>query len=169
MPMSGKKRAFLGQYRHSVDEKGRVSIPADFRPLLLGERGSFFVNWGVERCVMAYPEDKWEQIVEMVNAVAIEDENTRWYKRAFFSGAREVSCDQQGRILIPQPLMEYARITKEVVIVGVSNRVEIWDAETWDASLPQALNEYGKRTERMTHSSPPTKSRPDETTGDVGG
>ncbi len=165
MPVPRPKRAFYSHYRHSVDEKGRVSMPADFRPLLLGDRGSFFLNRSIERCIVAYPEEKWDRVLDMVNAVPLDDENTRWFKRAFFSYAKEVSCDQQGRILIPQALMEYARITKEVVIVGVSDYVEIWDAESWDKSLERTTQGYGRSTENMIHPTSPVKKVPDETKG----
>ena len=148
-------RAFYGQYRHSIDEKGRLSIPADFRPILLGERGSFFLNRGFEWCIMGYPEEKWQRVLGLVNAVALDDTNTRWFKRMFFSHAKEVSCDRQGRILIPQPLTEYAGITKEVVIVGVSDFVEIWDAATWDQSLQKTMDAYGKMAEKVIQSAAP--------------
>jgi len=101
---------------------------------------------------MAYPEEKWDRVLELVNARPLDDENTRWFKRAFFSGAKEVSCDQQGRILLPQFLKDYAGITTDVVIVGVSDYVEIWDAETWEKSIEERMGEYGKSAEKMVES-----------------
>jgi MraZ protein len=154
-------RAFYGQYRHSVDEKGRVSVPADFRPLLMGERGGCFLNRGFEGCIMAYPEGKWGRVLELVNARPLDDENTRWFKRAFFSGAKEVSPDQQGRILLPPFLKEYAGITRDVMIVGMSDYVEIWDADTWEASIKEHMPEYGKSAEKMVQSVVGGKAPPD--------
>ena len=148
-----------------MDEKGRVSIPADFRPILLGERGSFFLNLGIERCIVGYPEEKWDRVVGLVNAVPLDNANTRWFKRAFFSGAKEVSCDQQGRILIPQALMEYAGITKEVVIVGVSDRIEIWDADAWDKCIEESMGAYGKTAEKLTESKIQGRESPGPTIG----
>lgn len=145
-------RAFYGQYRHSVDEKGRVSIPAAFRYLLMGQRGSFFLNRGFEACIIAYPEEKWGRVVDMVNSAPLDDENTRWFKRQFFSGAKEVSTDQQGRVLLPQFLKDHARITSDVVVVGVADYVEIWDAATWDKSVEERMSSYARAAERVIQS-----------------
>lgn len=157
------KRALYGQYRRPVDEKGRISIPAAFRPILQGQRGSFFLCRGFGRCIMGYPEEKWERVVDLVNATALEDSNTRKFKRAFFSGAKEVSCDQQGRILIPQALVEHAGITKEVVIIGVSDFIEIWDAQVWDKWLEESMDSYEKTAEKLIRSATPEKEGRDET------
>ncbi len=155
-------RAFYGQYRHSVDEKGRVSVPADFRPLLMGERGSCFLNHGFEGCIMAYPEEKWERVLELVNERPLDDENTRWFKRAFFSGAKEVSADGQGRILLPPFLKDYAGISRDVVVVGMSDYVEFWDAETWEKSIKERMSDYGKSAEKMIESAVSGKKTPRE-------
>ncbi len=157
------RRALYGQYRRPVDEKGRISIPAEFRPILHGQRGSFFLCRGFERCIMGYPEEKWERVLEMVNGGALDDLNTRNFKRAFYSGGKEVSCDQQGRILIPQALVEHAGITKEVVIIGVSDFIEIWDAEAWDKWLEQSMDSYEKIAEKLIQSAAPAKGVQDET------
>jgi len=152
MTMNTPTRAFYGQYRHSVDEKGRVSIPAAFRYLLMGQRGSFFLNRGFEGCIMAYPEEKWGRVVELVNSVPLDDENMRWFKRQFFSGAKEVSTDQQGRVLLPQFLKDHAKITAEVVVVGVADYVEIWDAPTWDKSVEEKMSTYARSAEKVIRS-----------------
>jgi len=159
------KRALYGQHKRPIDEKGRVSIPAEFRPILHGERGSFFLNRGFERCIMAYPEKKWERVLDLVGAAPLDDTNTRWFKRTFYSGAREVSCDQQGRILIPQALMDYAGISKEkeVVIVGLSDFVEIWNAEAWDKWLEQSVESYEKMAEKLIQSAAPPREGQGET------
>ncbi len=157
------KRALYGQYRRPVDEKGRISIPAAFRPILHGQRGSFFLNRGFERCIIGYPEEKWERVLDLVNGAALDNTNTRWFKRAFYSGAREVSCDQQGRILLPQALVEHAGLTKEVVIIGLSDFIEIWDAEAWDKWLEQSMNSYEKMAEKLIESATSGKEGRDET------
>jgi MraZ protein len=156
---------FYGQYRHSVDEKGRLSIPADFRPMLLGDEGQFFINRGFEGCIMAVPERKWERVRKRVNAAAIENEKIRWFKRTFFSGVKKVSCDQQGRILIPQFLMEYAKITKEVVIIGISDSIEIWDAETWNTLFEQHIGQYEQMAEQFTQPGAPEEATEQDTCG----
>lgn len=145
-------RAFYGQYRHSIDEKGRVSIPSAFRYLLMGQRGSFFVNRGFEGCIIAYPEEKWDGVVQMVKSIPLDDENTRWFKRQFFSAAKEVSTDQQGRVLLPQFLKDYAKIATDVVVVGVADYVEIWDAQTWDKAVEERMSSYARVAETLIQS-----------------
>jgi MraZ protein len=170
MNMITSPRAFYGQYRHSVDEKGRVSIPAAFRYLLLGQRGSFFLNLGFEGCIMAYPEEKWSRVVRLVNEIALDDENTRWFKRQFFSAAKEVSTDQQGRILLPQFLKDYATITTDVVVVGVADYVEIWDAATWDKSVEERMSSYARTAETLIRSALAGKKQVEEgSTGPAAG
>jgi len=167
--MSGPriKRPLYGEYRRPVDDKSRVSIPAEFRPILQGERGSFFLNRGFEKCIMGYPERKWERVLDLVNEVPLEDRNTRWFKRTFYSGSREVSCDQQGRVLIPQILMKYAGITREVVIVGLSDFIELWDAEAWDTWLAESMDSYEKMAEKLIQSATPAKEGIDATATDM--
>jgi len=157
------RRALYGQYRRPVDEKGRISIPAEFRPILQGQRGSFFLNRGFERCIMGYPEEKWERVLELVSRAPLDNTNTRRFKRTFFSGAKEVSCDQQGRILIPQALAQYAGITREVAIVGLSDFIEIWDAEAWDKWLEQSMDSYEKMAEKLVQPATSENKGQDET------
>jgi len=157
-------RAFYGHYRHSADEKGRVSIPAEFRPLLLGDRGSFFINRGVEQCIAVYPEEKWARVLAESNISALDNTNTRWFKRGFFYDAKEISCDQQGRILLPQDLMEYAGIKKDVIVIGMSDYVEIWDAAVWEECSKKAMAEFAGRMEEMSRLES-TRKHPDQTAG----
>jgi MraZ protein len=163
MSSSRIRRPLYGEYRRPVDEKGRVSVPAEFRPILQGERGSFFLNRGFEKCIMGYPERKWERVLDLVDDVSLDDRNTRWFKRTFYSGAREVSCDQQGRVLLPQVLAKYAGISKEVVIVGLSDFIEVWDAEAWDSWLAQSMDSYEKIAEKLIESAAPGKESTNET------
>jgi MraZ protein len=161
------KRALYGEYRRPVDEKSRVSIPAEFRPILHGQRGSFFLNRGFERCVMGYPEEKWDRVLDLVSAAPLDDQNMRQFKRAFYSGAREVSCDQQGRVVIPQSLMEYGAVGREVIIVGLSDFIEIWDAEAWGKWLEQSMESYEKTAEKLIQSASQTKEGSQETRRDA--
>jgi MraZ protein len=98
-----------------------------------------------------------------VDDVSLDDRNTRWFKRTFYSGAREVSCDQQGRVLLPQVLAKYAGISKEVVIVGLSDFIEVWDAEAWDSWLAQSMDSYEKIAEKLIESAAPGKESTNET------
>ena len=119
----------LGEYNHSIDTKGRVSVPSKLR-LDLGE--SFIVTKGLDNCLFAYSKTEWETFETKLKSLPLTNTNARNFVRFFFSGATECEIDKQGRINIPQNLREYANISKDVTIVGVGTRVEIWDKEKWD-------------------------------------
>ena len=114
---------FMGQYEHSIDTKGRIIIPAKFRDNL-GE--SFVVTRGLDGCLFLYPDAEWQRFVEKLQSLP-SNLNTRRMQRQFLSKAMEVALDKQGRILIPSLLREIADLEKEVVFVGMMNRVEVWD------------------------------------------
>ncbi len=119
----------LGEYNHSIDTKGRVSVPSKLR-LDLGE--SFIVTKGLDNCLFAYSKDEWVTFETKLKSLPLTNTNARNFVRFFFSGATECEIDKQGRINIPQNLREYANISKDVTIVGVGTRVEIWDREKWN-------------------------------------
>ena len=114
---------FMGQYEHSIDTKGRIIIPAKFRDNL-GE--NFVVTRGLDGCLFLYPDAEWQRFVEKLQSLP-SNQNTRRMQRQFLSKAMEVALDKQGRILIPSLLREIADLEKEVVFVGMMNRVEVWD------------------------------------------
>ena len=114
---------FMGQYEHSIDTKGRIIIPAKVRDHL-GE--SFVVTRGLDGCLFLYPDAEWQRFVEKLQSLP-SNQNTRRMQRQFLSKAMEVALDKQGRILIPSLLREIADLEKEVVFVGMMNRVEVWD------------------------------------------
>lgn len=114
---------FMGQYEHSIDTKGRIIIPAKYREDL-GE--NFVVTRGLDGCLFLYPQTEWQNFVEKLQGLP-SSQNTRKMQRQFLSKAMEVSLDKQGRILIPSLLREIAALEKEVVFVGMMNRVEVWD------------------------------------------
>lgn len=119
----------LGQYNHNIDEKGRVSVPAKFRE----ELGvSFIVTKGLDNCLFAYSKDEWSKFEEKLKNLPLTNPNARNFIRFFFSGATECEIDKQGRINLPQHLRDYAEITKEVAVIGVSTRVEIWNRAKWE-------------------------------------
>ncbi len=119
---------FTGEYQHTLDEKGRVIIPARLREGL-GE--NFMITRGLDRCLFIYHFDAWVKIEEKVKGLPLARSDARAFARYFFSGAAEVEIDRQGRVLIPQNLRDYAGIEKEVMIIGVSDRVEVWSEEAW--------------------------------------
>ena len=118
----------LGEYNHTLDEKGRVSMPAKFRDDL---GSTFIVTKGLDNCLFVYSKKEWETFEEKLKTLPLTNPNARNFIRFFFAGATECELDKQGRINIPQNLREYALLKKDVYIVGVSTRVEIWDKEKW--------------------------------------
>ncbi len=119
----------LGEYSHNLDAKGRVSVPAKFREDL---GHTFIVTKGLDNCLFAYSKEEWKTFEEKLKNLPLTNINARNFIRFFFSGATECEIDKQGRINIPQNLREYASLSKDVYIIGVSTRVEIWDKEKWD-------------------------------------
>lgn len=119
----------LGEYNHSIDAKGRVSVPSKLR-MDLGE--SFIVTKGLDNCLFAYSKEEWATFEAKLKTLPLTNTNARNFVRFFFSGATECEIDKQGRINIPQNLRDYADILKDVTIVGVGTRVEIWNREKWN-------------------------------------
>lgn len=118
----------IGEYRHSLDSKGRVNFPAKLREDL-GEL--FILSKGLgDRCLFVYSREEWDKLTEKLNGLPLS--KARTLQRFLFSGATQAQPDKQGRVLIPQNLREYAGLQKELVIVGTSNRAEIWDEQMWE-------------------------------------
>lgn len=121
----------IGEYSHTIDAKGRMIVPAKFRTEL-GER--FIVTKGFDGCLYGYSLEEWKSIEEKIKTLPlITGKDARNFTRFFFSSAIECEFDAQGRILITQNLREHAKLEKEVVVIGVSTRIEIWSKEQWDA------------------------------------
>ena len=116
----------IGQYQHNIDAKNRVIVPAKFREDL-GER--FYVTKGLDGCLFVLSEEGWKRLQDKI--VAMPMSKARQLQRFFFSGAAEVEPDKQGRILIPQPLRDYASIEKDVTFIGTGARAEIWSPACW--------------------------------------
>jgi MraZ protein len=123
---------FLGEYEHSLDDKGRLAVPARFREEL-GE--SLFVTRGFDHCLMGFPRQRWEELAQQIGAMTLGQGDARNLRRLLFSGAAEVSFDRQGRVLIPQNLREYAGLRDQVVIAGLNTHFEIWSRERWEQVL----------------------------------
>lgn len=120
---------FIGEYNHSLDTKNRIIIPAKFRDEL-GK--NFVLTKGLDGCLYVYPKSQWEVLQKKLETLPLTNKNARAFVRFFFSGAHELELDKQGRTLIPQNLLEYGQIQKEIVSIGVSNRIEIWSKDKWD-------------------------------------
>jgi MraZ protein len=124
---------FIGEYRHTLDDKGRIAIPAKLRYSKVGEDEYWVATKGFDRCLFLYPRYEWERIVKKINErLSFTKKEDRSFLRMFISPATEQAVDRQGRIAIPQSLREYAGIQKEVVTLGAVNRIEIWSEETWN-------------------------------------
>lgn len=119
---------FIGEFQHNVDDKGRLIIPAKFRNQL-GDK--LMVTRGLDGCLFGYAENDWNELVEKTQALSLTKKDARAFARFLFAGATECEFDKQGRINIPTPLRDHAKLAKACVIVGVSDRFEIWDAVKW--------------------------------------
>ncbi|KLU60449.1 protein MraZ [Peptococcaceae bacterium CEB3] len=137
---------FMGEYLHTVDGKGRLIMPAKFREAL-GEQ--FIATKGLDHCLFVYPQDEWKILEEKLRALPFTQPDVRAFVRFFFSGASECEVDKQGRILLPANLRQYAQITKDVVLVGVSTRVEIWSQELWAEYSSRAEEAYAQAAESL--------------------
>lgn len=120
---------FMGEFHHNIDDKGRLVIPNKFR-LELGER--FIITRGLEKCLYAYSLTEWNNIVTKLKQLPFTKKDARTFIRSFFSGAAECEFDRQGRINITSPLVSYADLTKECVVIGANDRLEIWGKANWD-------------------------------------
>ena len=119
----------MGEFHHNIDDKGRLIIPSKFR-YELGEK--FVVTRGLENCLFVYSLDEWSKIVHKLKTLPFTNKDARNFTRFFLSGAVECEFDRQGRINITSPLVSYADITKECVIIGANDRLEIWSKESWE-------------------------------------
>ena len=126
---------FIGEYQHSLDSKNRVIMPARFREKL-GD--NFVMTKGLDNCLFIYTLDEWDKVEEKLENLPLSNKDGRAFVRFFFSGASEGETDKQGRALIPSTLKEYAKIEKDVVIIGVSTRIEIWSVEEWNRFSSEA-------------------------------
>ncbi len=136
---------FRGSFEHSVDSKGRVSVPSRFREII-AERyeGKLVLTMDYDKCIMAYPLEEWERVEEKLRALPQSQKEVKDYMRYVYSNASECELDKQGRILIPPMLREGARISKAVIVVGMLNKMEIWDKAAWDARKTQTGDKIGE-------------------------
>ncbi len=140
---------FRGRFEHTIDAKGRVSLPVKFREIIFGRYGGSLIITNFDRCICAYPLKEWEIIEEKLSKLSILKEEVRSFQRFFISGATEVSIDKQGRILIPPTLREYAAIKKEVVFAGILKKIEIWSKERWEEEFIKSQQKFPKIAEAL--------------------
>lgn len=137
---------FTGEYQHTVDEKGRLIMPAKYRETL-GEQ--FMITKGLDNCLFVYSQSEWKTLEEKLKNLPFTNRDARAFARFFFSGAMECETDKQGRILISGNLREYAKITKDVNIIGVGTRIEIWSKEIWEGYSQETEVKYEELAEKM--------------------
>ncbi len=141
---------FYGEFKHTLDRKQRIIIPAKFREALKEhyvER--FFITRGLDKCLFMFVEDEWKIQEQKFKSLSFTKAESRKFNRLYFSGASEIIPDKQGRILIPDYLRSYAEIKKEVYIIGVSNRIEIWSHELWEEYYAKSKDTFEDVAEKL--------------------
>ncbi len=127
---------FIGEYQHNIDAKGRMAVPAKFRTKL---GNGAIITRGLDKCLFIFGAKEWTNLAEKITALPLSQANSRAFARLMLAGAADVEFDAQGRALIPEHLRTYAGLSKNAVVIGVFNRIEVWDEATW--------NEYKTKTE----------------------
>ena len=141
---------FYGEYTHSIDRKGRLIMPARFRDVAKENNiEKFFVTRGLDKCIFMFTENEWRLQEQKFKNLSFTKQEARSFNRMFFSGAVEVVPDTQGRFIIPQYLKEFAVIKRETVLIGISNRIEIWDKQTWGEFFSKSSDGYEQTAENM--------------------
>jgi len=125
---------FLGEFEHSIDDKGRLTVPAKFRDEL---EGGVVITRGLDGCLWAYPRSEWDELAEKLSKLPTANKAARNFARFMFSSASDSIPDRQGRVLIPQKLRDYAGIGSETAVIGVMNRVEIWNPAKWSETFAE--------------------------------
>ena len=146
---------FYGEYEHSIDRKGRLIIPSKFREAFKEnyvER--FFVTRGLDTCLFVFAEDEWKKQESRFRTLSFTSREARQFNRIYFSGACEVTCDRQGRILVPQYLKDFAKIKNDAIVVGVSNRMEIWAKDQWQEFYRNTKDSFEKIAENIFNDQP---------------
>ncbi|MBI2870163.1 MAG: division/cell wall cluster transcriptional repressor MraZ [Candidatus Omnitrophica bacterium] len=141
---------FYGEYEHTLDRKGRLIIPAKLREVFKEQYcEKFYVTRGLDRCLFVFTEEEWKNQERVFKNMSFTKTESRKFNRLYFSGACDVLCDKQGRILLPDYLKSYAGIKKDVMVIGVSNRIEIWDLDEWKRYYEQAKDSFEDIAEKL--------------------
>jgi len=139
---------FLGEFEHSVDDKGRLAVPAKFRPYL---SDGLVVTRGLDACLFVWSMDEWQALAEKLAKLPMMQADVRRIGRLFFSGAIDARLDKMGRFVIPQYLREYATITDQVYVVGVFNSLEIWNPQAWQGERSLAEGQSSELAEHLAN------------------
>ena len=141
---------FIGEYHHTIDEKGRIIIPAKFREEL---GNNFIITRGIENCLFVYSEENWAKITNKLNSLPFTKKDARTFNRFFMSGATSVELDKQGRVNISQPLIDYASLIKDCVVIGTGDRLEVWSQESWESFFDSTKDSMSDIAENLFNES----------------
>ncbi|WP_246940207.1 division/cell wall cluster transcriptional repressor MraZ [Bacillus pinisoli] len=137
---------FMGEYHHNIDAKGRIIVPSKFRD---GLGTTFILTRGLDKCLFGYPLEEWKTLEDKLKTLPLTKKDARAFTRFFFAGAIECEVDKQGRINISTPLLQYAGLEKECVVIGVSNRVEIWSKSGWEDFFSESEESFADLAENL--------------------
>ena len=137
----------LGEYKHNIDSKNRLTIPAKLR-MEIGEKP--VLTRGLDNCLFIYTNRDWHLFLEKLNGLPLSQKKARDFKRFILSGASEVEIDDMGRVLIPENLKKYAKFEKSIIVVGVSDRIEIWSENVWNKYIAETEKESGNLAEGLS-------------------
>lgn len=137
---------FIGEYSHNIDAKGRIAVPAKFRNEL---SAGAIVTRGLDKCLFVFNAKDWEALAQKLIALPLAQANSRAFSRLMLAGAVDCELDGQGRILLPEYLRKYAGLKKETTVAGLYNRIEIWDAEIWNAYKEKTESSSDEIAEKM--------------------
>lgn len=141
---------FYGEYSHSIDNKGRLILPSKIREVAKAHFvEKFYLTRGLDKCLFMFSEEEWRSVENKFKSMPFTRQDARRFNRLYFSGAVEVAPDKQGRILLPVYLKDFAGIKRDVVIIGVSNRVEIWSREAWNEFYNSNLDSFEETAEKL--------------------
>jgi len=141
---------FYGEFLHSIDRKGRLILPSKFREVAKNNFiEKFFVTRGLDKCLFMLSDEEWRAQENKFKAISFTKAEGRTFNRLYFSGAVEIIPDKQGRILLPQYLKDYAEIKKDVILVGVSNRIEIWSQDKWKDFFDNSRQSFEQIAEKL--------------------
>lgn len=141
---------FYGEYAHSIDNKGRLILPSKLREVAKANFvEKFYITRGLDKCLFMFSEEEWKAVEQKFKTMPFTKQDARKFNRLYFSGAVEMLPDKQGRILIPVYLKDFAQIKKDVVIIGVSNRIEIWAKDQWHEFYNTNLESFEETAEKL--------------------
>jgi MraZ protein len=141
---------FYGEYYHQLDRKGRLILPSKIRETAKANFvDKFFITRGLDKCLFMFAEDEWKSQEQKFKSISFTKSEARKFNRLYFSGAVEIAYDKQGRILIPQYLKDFALIKREVAVIGVSNRIEIWSKEIWSEFYSVSRDAFEEISEKL--------------------